>query len=109
MSSKPRYSAGGLGAGLKSLLFWIAGLGGTISCISSASITLVLKGFTSPFKYSSAPKSRRRSGQMRVGRRVRTPLLMMPSFWHPLLLDEHFFMLLLKCQSSLIQKDIDLC
>lgn len=109
MSSKPRYSAGGLGAGLFSLLLLMESLGGAISCTSGASITLVLKALTSPFKYSSAPKSRRRSGQMRVGLRERSPLLMMVSFWHRPSWDEHVFILLLKCWSSLIKKDIDLC
>lgn len=107
MSSKPRYSAGGLDAGLYSLLLLIEGFGGAISGISGTSTTLILKCLTSPFKYSSAPKSLRRSGQIRVGRWVRTPLLLMLSFWHRPSCDEHVFIFLLKGWSSLLQKDKD--
>jgi len=82
MSSKRRCSGGAVAAVLLSLLFFTAGLGVDINWTSGGSETLVSNTFTSPLRYSSAPKSFRRSGQMSVERRPRRPFPMCPSLAH---------------------------
>ncbi|XP_016295344.1 uncharacterized protein LOC107653193 isoform X2 [Sinocyclocheilus anshuiensis] len=82
MSSKRRCSGAALAAVLLSPLFFTAGLGVDINWTSGGSETLVLKTFTSPLRYSSAPKSFRRSGQMSVERRPTRLFPIRPSLAH---------------------------